>query len=221
MDVESRRPLSALIWGNAISLAGNVVASVALPWFVLVTTGSAAQAGIVAFAATAPFVVGSLVAGRVIDALGLRAASVLSDVASGVAVATIPLLFALGWLSVPVLAGPAALARCSMPPARPPGERSSPHSRPAVPTGSSERTPGTRAPSIWPTSSALPRRHAHHPGRRAGSTLARRVLVRKLLGLTIGTVLLGGWVLVDPGTRQFDGVRVGPRGARSASGAPE
>jgi hypothetical protein len=36
-----RAPLYALYVADSISLVGNVVAQLAIPWFVLVTTGSA------------------------------------------------------------------------------------------------------------------------------------------------------------------------------------
>ncbi len=38
-----RAPIYALLAANAISLTGNMMAAVAIPWFVLQTTGSAAQ----------------------------------------------------------------------------------------------------------------------------------------------------------------------------------
>ena len=46
----SRRPLYALLAGNAISQVGNSMTILAGPWFVLQTTGSAAKTGIVAAA---------------------------------------------------------------------------------------------------------------------------------------------------------------------------
>jgi Na+/melibiose symporter-like transporter len=96
-------PLRALVAANAVSLAGNTMAAVAIPWFVLESTGSAALTGVAAFAGTAPIVVGSLIAGRVVDRLGARGASVASDLVSGVAVAGVPLAQALGILELPLL----------------------------------------------------------------------------------------------------------------------
>ncbi|HET6744979.1 MAG TPA: hypothetical protein VFH90_03930, partial [Candidatus Limnocylindria bacterium] len=43
-------PLSFLVVANASSLTGNVIATVAIPWLILTTTGSAAMAGIAIFA---------------------------------------------------------------------------------------------------------------------------------------------------------------------------
>lgn len=90
-----RLPLAGLVAANAISLLGNVVAAVAIPWFVLETTGSAARTGVAAFFATLPLALGALAGGAVADRLGARSTSVLADVLSGAAVAGIPLLHAL------------------------------------------------------------------------------------------------------------------------------
>jgi MFS family permease len=93
-----RRPFYALVAANALSLTGNVAAAVAVPWFVLTTTGSAAKTGLAAFCATIPFGVGALVGGAVSDRFGARGTSVVSDLAAGAAFAAIPLLHALGEL---------------------------------------------------------------------------------------------------------------------------
>jgi len=42
-------PLYLLFIANAISLVGNVFTDIAVPWFVLQTTGSATQTGISGF----------------------------------------------------------------------------------------------------------------------------------------------------------------------------
>ncbi|GAB2849920.1 hypothetical protein GCM10027176_61320 [Actinoallomurus bryophytorum] len=44
----------------------------AVPWFVLMTTGSPARAGLAAFASTLPVVISATFAGTLIDRLGLR-----------------------------------------------------------------------------------------------------------------------------------------------------
>ena len=84
-----------LILANGISLVGNTIALVALPWFILVTTGSAARAGTIAFFVGLPMGIGAFLGGPVIDRVGARAASVGGDLLSGVAVAAIPALH--GW----------------------------------------------------------------------------------------------------------------------------
>jgi MFS family permease len=100
----ARLSLYALIAAHAVSLLGNTVAVIALPWFVLSTTGSATRTGIIAFFATLPIAAGSLMAGALVDRIGARRMSVLSDTFSAVAVAAIPVLYAAGALSFWLLA---------------------------------------------------------------------------------------------------------------------
>jgi MFS family permease len=90
----TRLPILALFTANAISMTGNVLTLVAVPWFVLETTGSAALTGLVAFFTTLPAVIASFFGGAVVDRLGYRRMSVVSDIASGASVAAIPLLHA-------------------------------------------------------------------------------------------------------------------------------
>lgn len=87
-----RGPLYALFVADSISLAGNVVAQVAIPWFVLVTTGSPALTGLVVFFNFLPIVLAGLFGGVIVDRLGFRTTSVVADLASAGAVAAIPLL---------------------------------------------------------------------------------------------------------------------------------
>jgi MFS family permease len=92
--IRSRRrgPLFALLAANAVSMSGNVAALVAIPWFVLQTTGSAARTGVIAAAGLVPVVISGLMGGALVDRLGYRRTSVLADLASSGAVAAIPLL---------------------------------------------------------------------------------------------------------------------------------
>ncbi len=99
----SSRPLAALYVANGVSLTGNVMALTAIPWFVLQTTGSASKTGTVAFFSFLPVVLASFLGGALIDRLGSKRMSILADVMSGVTVAMIPLLHAMGHLSFPAL----------------------------------------------------------------------------------------------------------------------
>ncbi|MFF4008397.1 MFS transporter [Streptomyces sp. NPDC001717] len=94
----SRRPFTAVLAANTISIAGSSLTLIGVPWFVLQTTGSAGRAGVVAFCATLPIIVAALVGGPVIDRLGRRRVSVASDVICGLAVGAIPLLHHAGVL---------------------------------------------------------------------------------------------------------------------------
>jgi len=91
-EFHQRRPLFVLLGASAISQAGNSLTALAIPWYVLETTGSAARAGVVAFAGLVPMVLASFFGGAVVDLLGFKRASILSDLASGLTVAAIPLL---------------------------------------------------------------------------------------------------------------------------------
>ena len=69
------------------------MALVAIPWFVLELTGSAALTGLVAFFSTLAAVVAAFFGGTIVDRVGFRAMSVISDVASSIAIVAIPVLF--------------------------------------------------------------------------------------------------------------------------------
>ncbi|MGR4878816.1 MFS transporter [Streptomyces sp. LARHCF249] len=94
----SRRPFTAVLAANTISMAGSSLTLIGVPWFVLQTTGSAGRAGVVAFCATLPVIVAALVGGPVIDRIGRRRVSAASDLICGLAVGAIPLLHHAGVL---------------------------------------------------------------------------------------------------------------------------
>lgn len=88
----NRVPIIALLFANAVSMIGNNLAVVAVPWFVLETTGSAARTGIVAFATVLPTVVAAMLGGALVDRSGNKRISVVADIVSATTVACIPLL---------------------------------------------------------------------------------------------------------------------------------
>ncbi|KOU23188.1 MFS transporter permease [Streptomyces sp. WM6372] len=94
----SRRPFAAVLAANTISIAGSSVTLIGVPWFVLQTTGSAGRAGVVAFCATLPVVIAALIGGPVIDRMGRRRVSAVSDLICAVSVGAIPLLHYAGVL---------------------------------------------------------------------------------------------------------------------------
>jgi MFS family permease len=87
-----RAPLYALYVADSISLVGNVVAQLAIPWFVLVTTGSPTLTGLAVFFNFLPVVLAGIFGGVIVDRLGFRTMSIVADLASAGAVAAIPLL---------------------------------------------------------------------------------------------------------------------------------
>ncbi|MFC8078604.1 MFS transporter [Streptomyces sp. NPDC057307] len=87
----------------AVSLTGTRVSAIALPWFVLVTTGSATQTGVVAFCEMAPYVVVKAFTGPLVDRAGPRTISWTTDLISAAAALAVPLLHAADRLSFPLL----------------------------------------------------------------------------------------------------------------------
>ncbi len=85
-------PIYSLFIANAISLVGNIFSAIAIPWFVLQTTGSAARTGITGFFTILPVVIAGFLGGTLIDRFGFKRTSIISDLASGVTTAMIPLL---------------------------------------------------------------------------------------------------------------------------------
>ncbi|WP_435131828.1 MFS transporter [Actinacidiphila sp. bgisy144] len=98
-----RRPLALLLTANVVSVAGNMLTLVAVPWFVLATTGSPARAGLVAFASTVPVVLAALLGGPLIDRLGYTVTSVVSDTVCALATVAVPVLHATGHLTYGLL----------------------------------------------------------------------------------------------------------------------
>src|SRR5580765_3386575 len=88
----SRLPILSLFAANAVSLSGNMAALVAIPWFVLQTTGSASKTGITAFAGLLPVILSGFFGGALVDRLGYRRMSIIGDLASAISVAAIPIL---------------------------------------------------------------------------------------------------------------------------------
>ncbi len=105
-----RRPLYGWLLSDAVSLTGTRISMIAIPWFVLTTTGSATQTGLVAFAEMFPLVLTKVLGGPVIDRLGARRVAITCDVGSFLAVGLVPLLHALDWLTFPLLLAIVAVA---------------------------------------------------------------------------------------------------------------
>ena len=96
-------PFAAVVFSDLVSTFGTEMTAVALPWFVLVTTGSAARmAGVMAaeFLGAAAF---GIPAGRVALSLGPRRALLAADALRGPLLLLIPLLHWAGALTYPTL----------------------------------------------------------------------------------------------------------------------
>ena len=66
---------------------------VALPWFVLETTGSAARTGLATAVHAIPMVLTGIFGGVIVDRLGFRRTAIVSDLMSAIAFGMIPVLF--------------------------------------------------------------------------------------------------------------------------------
>jgi len=95
--------LLALLAREAISLAGSQMTWVALPWFVLTTTGSATKMAVVVAVEAAALGIVGFAAGNVAARLGPRRTMLLCDAARAPLMAAIPALYALDLLSFPLL----------------------------------------------------------------------------------------------------------------------
>ncbi|QIQ06552.1 MFS transporter [Streptomyces liangshanensis] len=98
-----RRPFTAVLASNVISLTGSVFTGMGVPWLVLESSGSAAKAGIVAFCSVLPVMLSALAGGPLIDGIGRLKVGIVSDVICGAAVAAIALLDHAGLLRFWVL----------------------------------------------------------------------------------------------------------------------
>ena len=87
-----RVPILVLLAANAVSETGNVLAFVAIPWFVLQTTGSAVRTGLTGAAFLLAAVLAGIFGGPVVDRMGFKRASIVADLAGAVTVALVPLL---------------------------------------------------------------------------------------------------------------------------------
>ena len=86
-------PIYALFTGNIVSCVGNTLTLLAIPWFVLQTTGSVAQAGIVGFFSLLSTIVSSALSSVLVERLGYKRTSVVGDLLSGLTILLVPLLY--------------------------------------------------------------------------------------------------------------------------------
>lgn len=101
----------ALFAADVISVLGTRVSMLAIPWLVLVTTGSPAKMGLVAGAEMLPYVVSGVVAAPLADRYGLRRATIVTDAGSALAMAGIAAAPQLGFGALLVLVAIAGALR--------------------------------------------------------------------------------------------------------------
>lgn len=98
-----RLPLTALLAAEVISVTGSQMTKLALPWFVLVTTGSPARMGIVLATQMAAMALAGIPGGSLATKVGASRMMLLGNLSGAVFIALIPLLRASGALSFPIL----------------------------------------------------------------------------------------------------------------------
>src|SRR5262249_37393012 len=116
VSILRNRSLAAVMSAELVSLTGSAMTFVALPWFVLVTTGSTAKMGWVLAAELIPVGVFGIPAGSLVARLGAKRTMNVSDLARAPLVALIPILHWTGDLTFPVLLAIAFAAGCFLAP---------------------------------------------------------------------------------------------------------
>jgi MFS family permease len=104
VSVLRSRPLRALLAAEVISTSGAQMTWVALPWFVLTTTGSATRMSLVMAAEAVGLALVGFPSGRFLDRLGARRTMILCDAARGPLMLVVPLLHWAGALSFALVA---------------------------------------------------------------------------------------------------------------------
>jgi MFS family permease len=97
------RGLLGLLARDVVSVTGSQMTLLALPWFVLTTTGSPARMAIVFAVESASLAVFGFVGGNVATTLGLRRTMLIADAVRVPLIALVPVLHALDALSFPLL----------------------------------------------------------------------------------------------------------------------
>jgi MFS family permease len=102
-DLLRHRGLLGLLARDVVSLTGTQMTWLALPWFVLTTTGSPARMGVVLAVEAASLAVFGFVSGNVVSRLGPWRTMVIADAVRAPLIALVPVLHAFDALSFPTL----------------------------------------------------------------------------------------------------------------------
>ncbi len=97
------RGIRGLLLSEIISSAGSQMTMLALPWFVLATTGSISRMGFVFAAELVPVALLGIPAGLLVARTGVRRIMLVGDALRAVLIAVVPVLRLLGALSFPLL----------------------------------------------------------------------------------------------------------------------
>jgi MFS family permease len=111
-----KTPLTALVAAEIVSILGSRMTYLALPWFVLVTTGSPAKMTLVLAVELLPMALLGIPSGALVERLGGRTTMLVCDAARAPLLASLPLLHAADLLSFPLLLGIVFALGCFMAP---------------------------------------------------------------------------------------------------------
>lgn len=100
--MSARGRFIALFVADVVSVLGSRVSMLAIPWLVLVTTGSPTKMGLVAGAEMLPYVLSGVLAAPLADRFGIRRTTIVTDAGSALAMAGIAAApqLGFGWLLV-------------------------------------------------------------------------------------------------------------------------
>ena len=111
-----RSAVSALVVAETISALGTRMTYLALPWFVLVTTGSPGKMSLVLADEILPMAILGIPSGAIVQRLGSRTTMLAADLARAPILASIPLLYSAGLLDFWLLLAIVALLGSFAPP---------------------------------------------------------------------------------------------------------
>jgi MFS family permease len=109
-------PIAALVSAEIVSILGSRMTYLALPWFVLVTTGSAAKMSIVLAVEILPTAIFGIPSGMVVERLGARTTMLVCDGVRAPLLIALPILHSAGVLHFPLLLALVFLLGCFMAP---------------------------------------------------------------------------------------------------------
>ena len=92
MNVLNTRPIRALLAAQVISVTGAQMTWLALPWFVLTTTGSATRTSVVMGAEAVGLAAFGIQSGNLVNRLGARRTMLLCDTLRAPTIAVVPIL---------------------------------------------------------------------------------------------------------------------------------
>ncbi|OLF19202.1 MFS transporter [Actinophytocola xanthii] len=95
--------LAALLGAHVVSMLGSVVTTVAVPWLVLTSTGSAAKMGLISAATVFPALLAGVFATPLTDRFGIRRTMIVAELTSALAMAAVAATPEIGFLPLAAL----------------------------------------------------------------------------------------------------------------------